>query len=146
MPQVRKILVAVDFSENSKNSLKYAFEFFKGCGVQFHVVYVVDDPLPQGSYIPHRSVNEMEKTAGESAGEELKKFIPRKIMDSGEEIRALVLKGEPYSTLIEYAENKGLELIVMGSQGASGLEKMLLGNVTDKVIRKSPIPVLVFKN
>jgi len=146
MAKVRKILVAVDFSENSKNCLKYAFEFFKGCGIEMHVVHVVYEPLPAGSYIPHPSVNQMEKSSVEYATEELTKFMPRRIMNSGEEIHPVVLEGEPYSTLIEYAEKNQLELIVMGSRGASGLERMLLGSVTDKVIRKSPIPVLVVKN
>lgn len=146
MAKVRKILVGVDFSENSRNCLLYAFEFFKGCGIEMHVVHVVYDPLPEGSYIPHRSVNEMEKSSLEYATEELTKFMPRRIMSSGEEIRPVVLKGEPYSTLIEYAQKNGLELIVMGSHGASGLERMFLGSVTDKVIRKSPIPILVVKN
>ena len=146
MANVRKILVAVDFSENSRNALKYAYEFFKGCGVAFHVVHVVHDPLPEGSYIPHRSVDEMEKTAEEYAAEELQRFLPRRLVQSGEEVHPIVLKGEPYTTLVEYAVAQGLDIIVMGSQGATGLEKMLLGNVTDKVIRKSPVPVLVYKN
>lgn len=146
MPTVRKILVAVDFSENSKNSLKYAVDFFKGCGAEFHVVHVVHDSLPEGSYIPHLSVDQMEKTAVEYATEELGKFMARRIMASGEEIRQAVLQGVPYTALIDYAKKHKLELIVMGSQGASGFEKMLLGSVTDKVIRKSPIPVLVVKN
>jgi nucleotide-binding universal stress UspA family protein len=145
MSKVRKILVAVDFSENSKNTLKYAYEFFKGCGIEFHVVHVVYEALPEGSYIPHTSVGEMGKTSMDYATEELDKFIPLKIMSSGEEIHKAVLEGPPYSTIIEYAQKNGLELIVMGSQGASGLAKFLLGSVTDKVIRQSPIPVLVVK-
>ncbi len=146
MAKVRKILVAVDFSENSKNSLMYAFEFFKGCGIEMHVVHVVHDPLPERSYIPHPSVNQMEKSSLEYATEELTKFIPRRIMNSGEEIHPVVLQGEPYSKLIDYAVKNHLELIVMGSHGASRLEKMLLGSVTDKVIRQSPVPILVVKN
>ncbi len=146
MAKVRKILVAIDFGENSKRSLNYAYELFKDCGAEFHVVHVVRDKLPEGSYIPHRSVENMLKDALELATKELQKFIPRKILASDEKVYPTVLKGQPYSVLIDYAQEKKLELLVMGSQGTRGVEKMLLGNVTDKVIRKSPIPVLVYKD
>jgi len=110
-----------------------------------HVVHVIYDPLPEGSYIPHRSVDEMEKSVVDLTMEELKKFISRKILNSGENIEPVVLRGTPYAELIGYAKKYGAELIVIGSQGMSRLEKMLLGNVTDKVVRKSPIPVMVYK-
>lgn len=145
MPKVKKILIAVDFSDCSKKSLNYAFEFFKGCDIEFHVVHVVHDPHLQGFYIPHISVDEIQKNAEEYANADLKKFIPRKFM-TYEDIHLVVLKGEPYSALIDYAVKHHLELIVMGSHGASRLEKMLLGSVTDKVVRQSPIPILVVKN
>ncbi len=145
MAKVRKILVAVDFSEDSKKTLKYAFDFFRGCGVEMHIVHVIYDPLPEGSYIPHRSVDEMEKSVTDLTMEELKKFISRKILNSDEKIEPAVLSGTPYAELIKYAKKHEIELIVIGSQGMSRLEKMLLGNVTDKVVRKSPIPVMVYK-
>ncbi len=146
MAKVRKVLIAVDFGEDSKRSLNYAFELFKGCGAEFHVVHVVRDKLPEGYYIPHRSVEDMLAEALELATKELQKFIPRKILASGEEVYPTILQGEPYTVLIDYALDKKLELLVLGSQGTRGVEKMLLGNVTDKVIRKSPIPVLVYKD
>jgi universal stress protein A len=145
MTQVRRLLVAVDFSEHSKETLKYAYDFFKGCGVEMHVVHIVPDPFPEGSYIPHRSVDEMEKTATEVAMTQLKKFISRKLLESGEDIRPMVRTGTPYAALIEYAKKNEVDLIVIGSQGLGRLETMLLGNVTDKVVRKSPVPVLVYK-
>ncbi len=146
MAKIRKILVGVDFSENSKKTLKYAHEFFSDCGIEIHVVHVVNDAIPEGFYIPHTSVDEMGRDAVKYATKELEKFVPRKIMAGGADVRLVVLEGEPYSTVIEYAEENKLELIVVGSHGMSRLEKMLLGSVTDKVVRKSPIPVLVVKN
>ncbi len=145
MTKVHKILVAVDFSEDSKKTLHYAFDFFQGGEVEMHIVHVIYDPLPEGSYIPHRSVNEMEKSIFDLVLEDLKKFISRKILNSGEKVEPVVLSGTPYAELIHYAKKHGIELIVIGSQGMSRLEKMLLGNVTDKVVRKSPIPVMVYK-
>ncbi len=145
MSLVRKILVAVDFSENSKKTLAYAFDFFKGCGVEFHVVHVVHDLLPEGFYIPHHSVDEIEKGSLDYAAEELKKFIPHRLTRS-ENVHPVIVEGIPYAGIIDYAKKNKLELIVIGSYGMSRLEKMLLGSVTDKVIRKSPIPILVVKN
>jgi nucleotide-binding universal stress UspA family protein len=145
MSNVRKILVAVDFSEDSRKTLQYAFDFFQGCGVEIHVVHVIYDPLPAGSYIPHRSVDEMEKSAVDLAMEDLKKFISRKVLTSEEKVEPVVLCGTPYAELLDYGKKHGIELIVIGSQGMSRLEKMLLGNVTDKVVRKSSVPVMVYK-
>ena len=146
MARARKILVGVDFSESSKATLKYAHEFFSDCGVEIHIVHVIDDTIPEGFYIPHTSVDEMSKDAEKYATEELKKFVPKRVMAGGADVRLVVLEGEPYSTLIDYAVKNTLEIIVLGSHGASKLEKMLLGSVTDKVIRKSPIPILVVTN
>ncbi len=145
MSQVRKVLVAVDFSECSKKTLHYAFNFFKGCGTEFHVIYVEPGPFPEGSYIPHRSVDEMEENSTAYFAEELKKFIPRNYRNT-ENVQPVLLKGVPYSKIVAYAKEQEIDLIIIGSHGMTPLEKMLLGSVADKVIRKSTIPILVVKH
>jgi nucleotide-binding universal stress UspA family protein len=142
MSKVKKIAVAVDFSESSKAAINYAFQFFKGCGVEFHVVHVVADPLPEGSYIPHISVDKMEKTTEEYAREALIKFISPRFMDT-ETVVPVLITGDPYSEIVDYADKNRLEMIVIGSHGQGRFEKMLIGSVADKVIRKSSVPVLV---
>ena len=145
MSGVKKVLIAVDFSQSSKQALNYAFQFFKGCAIEFHVVHVVADLVLEGSYIPHISVDKMEKTTEEYAEKALAKFIPGKMMDT-ESLTTVVLKGDPYAAIVDYAAEHKLELIVIGSHGSSRIENMLIGSVADKVIRKSSVPVLVVKS
>lgn len=145
MPGVKRVLVAVDFSESSEEALKYAFQFFKGSGVEFHVAHVAADPLPEGDYIPHISVDDMEKTTEEYDAEALAKLIPRKSMDT-ESVTPVVLRGDPCAAILEYAKKHKLEMIVIGSHGSTTIEKLLIGSVADKVIRQSPVPILVVKS
>lgn len=145
MSGVKRVLIAVDFSQSSKQALKYAFQFFGGCGIEFHIAHIVVDPFTEGSYIPHISVDEMDKTTEEYAEEALAKFIPQKFMDT-ESVTTVVLRGDPYDTIVDYAAKHKLEMIVIGSHGSTRIEKMLIGSVADKVIRKSSVPVLVVKS
>ncbi|MDX1763881.1 MAG: universal stress protein [bacterium] len=145
MSGVRKVLIAIDFSQSSKQALQYASQFFHGCGVEFHVAHIVADPFIEGSYIPHLSVDKMEKTTEEYAQEALSKFIPGKFMDT-ESVTTVVLRGDPYAEIVNYAAEHKVEMIVIGSHGSSPIENMLIGSVADKVIRMSSVPVLVVKS
>jgi nucleotide-binding universal stress UspA family protein len=58
-------------------------------------------------------------------------------------MRKVVDSGQAYGTIVERAENERIDLIVMSSHGRSGLSRMLIGSVTDKVLRMAPCPVLV---
>jgi nucleotide-binding universal stress UspA family protein len=58
-------------------------------------------------------------------------------------MRQVVDAGQPFGAIVDCAEKEGVDLIVMSSHGRSGLSRMLIGSVTDKVLRGSPCPVLV---
>jgi nucleotide-binding universal stress UspA family protein len=58
-------------------------------------------------------------------------------------VETAVGMGRPADEIIEYADNHGIDLIVMGTHGRGGVEKMWLGSVTEKVLRKARCPVLV---
>jgi nucleotide-binding universal stress UspA family protein len=58
-------------------------------------------------------------------------------------MRQVVDAGQPFGIIVDYAEKEGVDLIVMSSHGRSGLSRMLIGSVTDKILRGAPCPVLV---
>lgn len=60
-------------------------------------------------------------------------------------VETFVLAGHPSSTITSFAKDNGIDLIVTGSLGKSGIEELLLGSVADKIIRTAPCPVLVVK-
>jgi nucleotide-binding universal stress UspA family protein len=72
-------------------------------------------------------------------------FIADKVADAGAglKVRPIVDAGQPFGAIVDCAEKEGVDLIVMSSHGRSGLSRMLIGSVTDKILRGSPCPVLV---
>ncbi len=69
-----------------------------------------------------------------------------KEMAGGLPVETFVLSGHPASTIVQFARDNGIDLIVTGTLGKSGIEELLLGSVADHVIRHAPCPVLVVKS
>ena len=57
-----------------------------------------------------------------------------------------VREGNPHSEIVSFAKNQGADLILMGTHGLSGLEKLLIGSTTEKVVRTATVPVLTIKS
>jgi nucleotide-binding universal stress UspA family protein len=75
----------------------------------------------------------------------LDEFVAKNVADvsANLRIRKVVDAGQPYGAIVDCAENERIDLIVMSSHGRSGLSRMLIGSVTDKVLRAASCPVLV---
>ena len=136
--EVNKVLVPVDFSENSKKILEAAGYFSGICQAQIHVVFVVqsfDDY--SGFFVPHMPVAKFEEEMVQAAEEKMENFLAGQ-----KSIDAKVLVGDVAEEIIRHAEESGIDLIVMGTHGYKGLEKVMFGSVAAKVVRSSPCPVL----
>jgi len=85
------------------------------------------------------------KSEIEEHKQRLEEFVAKNVADVGAnlKIRKLVDSGLAYGTIVERAENEQIDMIVMSSHGRSGLSRMMIGSVTDKVLRMAPCPVLV---
>ena len=135
---IKKVLVPVDFSENSKKILEAAGYFSGKCQAKLHVVFVVqsfDDY--SGFFVPHMPVAKFEEEMVEAAEAKMKNFLA----DQGN-IEAKVLVGDVAEEIIRHTEESGMDLIVMGTHGYKGIEKVMFGSVAEKVVRSSPCPVL----
>ena len=136
--EIKHILVPVDFSENSKKILEAAGYFSEICQAQLHVVFVVqsfDDY--SGFFVPHMPVAKFEEEMVQAAEEKMKGFLL-----GHNKIAAKVLVGDVGEEIIRHAEESSMDLIVMGTHGYKGLEKVMFGSVAEKVVRSSPCPVL----
>ena len=136
--EVKKILVPVDFSENSMKVLDAAGYFSGKCQAQLHAVFVVqsfDDY--SGFFVPHMPVAKFEEEMVEAAEKKMESFL-----EKHKHVEAKVLVGDVAEEIIRYAEESGMDLIVMGTHGYKGLEKVMFGSVAEKVVRSSPCPVL----
>jgi len=135
---IKKILVPVDFSENSKKILETAGYFSGKCEAQIHVVFVVqsfDDY--SGFFVPHMPVAQFEEEMVQAAEQKMKKFLI-----GFKNVEARVLVGDVSEEIIRHAEESGMDMIIMGTHGYKGLEKVMFGSVAEKVVRSSPCPAM----
>jgi len=135
MGMLKAILAPTDFSDLSAKGVRYAFRLAKDVVAEVIVINVV---------VPDES-NTVDK--GEMARHEkrLDEFVSERAAEAGVELKIgkRTVVGLPYNAIVDCAENEPIDLIVMSSHGRSGLWRMLIGSVTDKILRGAPCPVLV---
>ena len=143
--EIKKILFAADFSEGSSSSLPYAVDFAKRYGAKLYLVHVLYDiSKASGSHVPHISLDEMYKDMEESAKAELGKcFIEE--MRTQKDVERVVLKGTPYEEICHFAEKNKIDLVVIGTHGRKGLDRMLFGSTAEQIVRNAPCPVLTVR-
>jgi nucleotide-binding universal stress UspA family protein len=139
----RNILIATDGSENTQRAISYGIEIAKLSGATVHALYVVNTSPIISNYwtIGKKNIYEIVKSEGEEAVSEVKKIGEA----SGVEVKEVVLDGYPSTAIIDFAENNNIDLIVMGTLGKTGLDKLLIGSVAEKVVRGSKVPVMVVR-
>lgn len=144
---IKKILVPIDFSENSKSAVKYAHAMAQLFNAELIFIYVLEPIL----YPPDFSLGQITLPAGEiqefdkRAHEELKKISDEEI-SQGVAVTTVVRSGKPFVEIIEAAKTYDVDLIIISSHGHSGVENILFGSTSEKVIRKAPCPVLTLRD
>ncbi len=134
MAMLKKILAPTDFSELSVRGVRYACELAKDVGAEVTILNVVT--------VDESGINKREM--GEHK-QRLDEFVAKNVADVVANLRIskLVDAGQAYVAIIDCAENERIDLIVMSSHGRSGLSRMLIGSVTDRVLRGASCPILV---
>ena len=144
MKEINKILVPVDFSENSVKLLQHAVGTAGKSGASIVVMYVVEGiDKYAGLSIPHISLAEVEKQLVQSAETKMERFIEDN-MDPAVAHESIVLNGDIVEEINNYAAKQDVDMIVMGTHGYKGLEKVLFGSVAERIVKTAPCPVLTF--
>ena len=140
--KIERILFATDFSEGSDHALPYAVDMAKQYGAKLYFVHVIYDVAKTaGWYVPHVSIDEIYRDMEQSARTELEKiFIDE--MRGFNNIEYKVLKGVPYEEISKLAGEQKVDLIVLGTHGRRGIDRMLFGSTAEQVVRNAPCPVL----
>jgi nucleotide-binding universal stress UspA family protein len=146
---VKKILAPIDFSEPSMAAMRGAMELAKDIGAEVHLVHVV---VPHRSFIPLPLATNAEQSRElvreaamvEQAEEELARFKKDEFGDS-KKVFTYTVVGPPVQKLVDYATQNQIDLILMSTKGRTGGEHMLLGSVTERLVRTAPCSVLVFR-
>jgi nucleotide-binding universal stress UspA family protein len=140
--EIKKILFATDFSEGASVALPYAVDMAKQYGARLYLVHVIYDVTKTtGWYVPHVTLEEIYKDMEEKAREEIENFFAGQVKDFGD-VEYVILKGIPYEEIIKYAGEEGISLIVLGTHGRRGIDRVLFGSTAEQIVRNAPCPVL----
>lgn len=146
------ILVAVDFSDYSAQALIWAARMSEILGVPLIVLHVVHDPESAPGYYRHSKKWKKHLVRMEEAAEEMMDdFLERTHQDNPDvpglrSVDSRLVVGLPVTRILEVAEKNDAQMIVMGSQGRTGLSYLLLGSKAEKVAQLAKIPVTIVKD
>ena len=141
MKEIKKVLVPVDFSENSQKILQQAVFFAEKLHAGVAVVFVVqsiDDY--SGFFVPHMPIAQFEDELLASARKKMDSFLAENLKGVAHE--SAVLAGDVAEEIIRSVAEMGAGMIIMGTHGYKGVEKILFGSVAEKVVKTAPCPVL----
>ncbi len=143
MIALRTVLVAMDFSEAARAALERARALATTFGASLHVFHVVTEPLgePWSGYVPAAQFIETVERLQAEAQDRLTDYLS---LEEWRNLRVVVATawGDPSEQILEYAEAHGVDLIVCGTHGRCGWNRVLLGSVAERVVRLAPCPVL----
>ncbi|MDY6765242.1 MAG: universal stress protein [Halobacteria archaeon] len=137
------ILIPTDGSEGTHKAVEHAIDIAQRYDAALHVLYVVNTSAY--STLPADTNWQSVIEALEKEGKRAVKEIEEKVEDSGLKVHRSIQQGVPHKTILEYAEENDIDMIVMGTHGKTGIDRLLLGSVTEKVVRSSEIPVLTVR-
>jgi universal stress protein A len=141
-PNIKKVLVPIDFSDYSKNSLRYSVSFVRCFKAELVLVYVVEPVIyPPDFSMGQIAVPAVDVDMDKRAAEELKKLAQTEI-PADMKVKTIIRTGKPFVEIIETASEENADLIIIASHGHSGVEHILFGSTAEKVVRKAPCPVL----
>lgn len=135
-----KIILATDGSRYSTAAADRAIMLAQAYGGQLKVISIVDVPTSFFTEAP-QAVEDLVKKATGYVND-----VKKKAEDAGVKAETFVEKTVAYEAIINLAKEQNVDMIVMGSHGRTGLKRLLMGSVTEKVISHAPYPVLVIKS
>ncbi len=144
MIEMKKIICALDLSEHSKVVAEYATTYAKLSGASIIAVYAAPT-LTQysGFHVPPNTIDsfvgEIVSGAETAMAEFISQYFP------GVEVRSEVVVGYAAEEIVALATAENADLIVMGTHGRTGIDRVLFGSVAEKIVKTSPMPVLTIK-
>ncbi len=141
---LRKILIATDGSETAEKAAGFGIQIAELSGAKIYAVYVINTTpyysIPLDQVWSKEVYEQLEKM-----GNEITSDVEKTAKAGGLEAESLVLKGNPAERIVNFAEEQNVDMIVVGSHGIGGFERLVIGSVSEKVVRHSKVPVLVFR-
>jgi nucleotide-binding universal stress UspA family protein len=145
--EIRSILAPTDFSAHSEHAVRYACGLAERLGSELHLVHILSEILPAGPdplmmpVMPPEYFEESEERAREHLGRLLDPAwgTPRSLVTA-------VRWGGPVETIVAYAGELNVDLVVIATHARTGLSHALLGSVAERIVREAPCPVLTIRS
>ena len=141
--KIERILVAVDGSEYSNKAVKYACALGYQFDVEIILLYVVSMLVSATPY--NDTVSDQPFLALQRVGEDILSHAKDLADSLSCKVTDLITYGDPATRIIEVAEEKQVDMIIMGSRGISGIKRLFVGSVSDKVVNQASCPVLLVR-
>ncbi len=137
MIRIKKILYPTDFSSYSNQAYFHAISLAEKHNASLTVLFVYN---PDSTTTPGSQGDEVADRRYWQG--QLEQIRP---VDTGIPVSHVLLEGDPASEIVRYGRDAGIDVIVMGTHGRTGVERLLMGSVAEKVLRDAPCSVLVVK-
>lgn len=141
----KNIMIATDGSETSESAAEIGIEIARLSGGKVTAIYVIDllrlSHLPGYTTLPGLGKQLLELMQKE--GREATEQVEQKARDAGVVCEGVVAEGDPSEELLRRSKELGADLLILGAKGRSGLDRILLGSVAERVARHSRVPVLL---
>ena len=144
-PQYKKVLFCTDFSETSDNAFDYAYGVAKRDKGELYILHVLPRNPHQDFaelYIDSETSERINKAIEEDIDYNNRERYLKKI-ENGLKHHVVIRSGREDEEILKFARKEGADILVIGTNGKTGIEHALVGSVAERVIKRSPIPVFV---
>lgn len=146
MTRITRILVPTDFSATADAALDYAYVLAERLGATVEMLHVLDDPFVADGMAAEAYISEAPALRTAMLREAQERLRHRAGPREGiPPVTTEVLFGHGARTIAEYAAERGVDLIVMGTHGRTGLAHLVLGSIAEQLVRTAPCPVLTVR-
>ena len=137
-----KILIATDGSERNMVAVEEALQIGRVCSSKVFAAYVMDIGVFESASTDGAVIRDTWTVIQREADAALDRV---RTMAEGVNLETVILEGKPAAEIVKFSAEKGIDLIVIGTQGKRGFERLLLGSVAEHVVRSATCKVLVVK-
>jgi nucleotide-binding universal stress UspA family protein len=143
MKKIERILFPVDLSENSEKLVPYVLTMAQKFEAAVHVLFVVRIfQYFTDIYVAPPSISVFEKELVDGARKKIDEFT-RTYFTGSIRVLSEVILGDPSDAILNYIDEQAIDMVVMGTHGRKGLDRVLFGSVAERVVKKAGIPILV---
>ena len=145
---IKRILFPTDFSEHSLAAYPCVKDIAEKYDAEVHCLHVADDScnywMAGDDALAPVVVSELELAS--NSQKMMEEFVEHNLSGISDRLVASAVVGRPFAEIIRYSRENNIDMIIMSSHGHGALAAMLLGSVTEKVVRKAPCPVLTIRD